>query len=179
VRADLRPLVRVEEALEQCAEDGRIDLIPFHRSQRHQKIDLTMLEFEGPASVEQAAIETRDVLDAVEAARLHGREELVEHLLGPVRPPRRRPQEFCEIVLGQQLHVLGEEAEDKLIDEMRDGLAVWVAMLQALDDGEELCRGFGGQRRARALRPRFTGSWKTARRIARLSASSRSSSDSV
>ena len=130
MRADLRPLVGIEETLEQGAEDRRIDQAPVERGGREEQGDLDMRQFERRAAVEQAAVEPGNVLQVEIPAVLHVAEQLVEPLLGPFGPALRRLQELLPHPFGQQLHAVGEEAEDELIDEMRHRLAVGIAVLQ-------------------------------------------------
>ena len=62
---------------------------------------------------------------------------------------------FFHRPFGQKLHAVGEEAEDELVDEMRDRLAVGIAVLQAVGNRLELVGGFLGQLGPRAPRAQF------------------------
>ncbi len=68
----------------------------------------------------------------------HLLEQLVEIILRFFRPALGGGKQFPEQPLGQKLHAVREKAEDELIDEMRDRLAVGMALLQRVGDGLEL-----------------------------------------
>ena len=80
--ADLRALVGIEEALEQRAEDRRVDQAPVEARGGEQEADLGVFEPERRAAVEQAAVELGDVLEIEVAAVLHVGEQLLEPFLG-------------------------------------------------------------------------------------------------
>ncbi len=61
-------------------------------------------------------------------------------------------QQLFQQPFGQQLHAVGEEAEHKLIDEMRHRLTVGVSLLQRVGNALELLRRLGGDHRSRAGR---------------------------
>ena len=71
VGADLRSLVGVEEALEQRAENRRIDEAPVEARGGEQKADLDMGERERRLSIEQPAVELEDILKIEVAALRH------------------------------------------------------------------------------------------------------------
>ena len=71
MRADLRPLVRIEETLEQRAEDRRVDQTPVEAGGGEQEADLVVPQFERRPSVEQAAVEFENVLQIEVAALRH------------------------------------------------------------------------------------------------------------
>ena len=78
MRADLRPLVGVEEALEQCAEDGRVDQAPVEARGGEHEADLDMGQRQGGAPVEQPAVELEDIFEIEVAALRHVAEEAGE-----------------------------------------------------------------------------------------------------
>ena len=102
------------------------------------------------AAVEQAAVELGDVLEIEVAAVLHVGEQLLEPFLALLRPARRRFQQLAPDAVRQQADAVGEEAEHELVDEMRDRLAVGIAVLQGVGNRLELVGGFLGQLGARA-----------------------------
>ena len=71
MRADLRALVGIEEALEQSAEDRRVDQAPVEARRGEQEADFGMLKRQRAATVEQTAVELRDVFEIEIAAVLH------------------------------------------------------------------------------------------------------------
>jgi len=70
VRAELRPLARVQAALEEGAEDGRLDLRPVELGDRADGVDLRLLQGEHLRAVEQAAVEPLHPFGTEEAAAL-------------------------------------------------------------------------------------------------------------
>src|ERR1700677_2582227 len=111
MRADLRPLVGIEEALEQSAEDRRVDQAPIEARSGEQQADFGMLERQGAATVEQAAVELRDVLEIEIAAVLHVGEQAVDPLLALVGLARRGLQQFLPYAVREQPDAIGEETE--------------------------------------------------------------------
>ena len=82
VRAELRALAGVEAALEERAEDRRLDLRPVEPGDAVDERDLLVGQRQHRGAVEEAAVEPLDALRAEEAALLgHLREQLV------ARPP--------------------------------------------------------------------------------------------
>ena len=60
VRAELRAFARIEPALEQRAEDRRIDLRPVEVRSRQYRLDVSGLQWERRTVVEQSAVEPGD-----------------------------------------------------------------------------------------------------------------------
>ena len=75
MRADLRALVGIEEALEQGAEDCRIDQAPVETGRRDQQADIAVIEPNGPPAVEQSAVEMRDIGQVELTTMLHRLEQ--------------------------------------------------------------------------------------------------------
>ena len=140
--ADLRALVGIEKALEQRAEDRRVDEAPVEAGGGEQEADLAVVERQRRAAVEQAAVELGDVLEIEIAAVLHVGEQLLEPFLALLGLARRSLQQLAPDAVRQQSDAVGEEAEHQLIDEMRDRLAVGIAVLQRVRDRLELVGGF-------------------------------------
>ena len=76
-RADLRPLVGVEEAREQRAENRRVDQAPVDARGGEHEADFGMLEVEIATTVEQPAVELSNILKVEIAAVLHVGEQLI------------------------------------------------------------------------------------------------------
>lgn len=76
VGAELAALVGVETALEQRAQDGRIDVPPVLLRGRVNERDLVSGQGEGEVVVEQAAVEMGYPLEADAPARLHRQEQI-------------------------------------------------------------------------------------------------------
>ena len=153
--ADLRALVGVEKALEQRAEDRRVDQAPVEARRGEQEADFPMLQRQRGAAVEQAAVEFENVLEVEVAAFRHVVEQARQESLGLTGLALGRLQQFLPQAVGQQLHAVGKKAEDELVDEMRDRLPVRVPVLQAIGDGLELVCSFLGELRARAPGAQF------------------------
>ena len=86
VGAELSPLFRVESALEQHAQDRRVDLRPVERRCPERDLDLGLLQWQGGVIVEQPAVEPRDRLEADQAAGRHRAEQAAGHTGELVRP---------------------------------------------------------------------------------------------
>ena len=126
--AQLGALVGVEAALEQGAEDRRLDERPVELADLEERADLGAGQRQDVAGLEQAAVEPVDLLGAEEAAVLrHLREQLAEGgredaraAVGGLRQPR-------EDALRQEAGVLGEQAEQDPVQEVGDVLRVVAA----------------------------------------------------
>ena len=176
MRADLRALVGIEEALEQSAEDRRVDQAPVEARGGEQQADLDVFERERRAAVEQAAVELGDVLEIEVAAVLHVGEQLLEPWLALLRLALGRLQQLPPDAVRQQVHAVGEEAEHELVDEMRDRLAVGIAVLERSEIVWNLsAASLVSLARVRPERS-FSGSWKDRVEGSRFSGSARSSS---
>ena len=142
VRAKLRALVRVEAALEQRAQDRRVDLRPVERRGVKRGFDPLPVEGQGGVVVEQPAVEPGHGLEADAAPGGHRAEQVAGEVGELVRPLARLFQHPGEHVAGQKPRVLGEHAEHQTVDEMRHRLGLVAARPQALGEGRE------GRRRA-------------------------------
>ena len=146
MRTELCPLGRVQPALEQRAEQRRIDLRPVEGGRGQRGLDLGPFQGKDAVVVEQAAVEPRHGLEADAPARRH-RPEQVAGQVGELRRPLVRPfQHAGEHVVGQQPHVLGEHAEHQPVDEVGDRVRVVAAVLQGERQLGEGRRGALGQR---------------------------------
>ena len=137
VRAELRAFTRVEPALEQRAEDRRIDLRPVEVRRRQYRLDVSGLQRERRTVVEQSTVEPVDRLEADPAAGGHHSEELGGQLGELLRGAPRLSQHPGEHVSGQQAHVVGEHAEDEPVDEVRDHGRIVATRPQRLGDCRE------------------------------------------
>ena len=137
VRAELRAFARIEPALEQRAEDRRIDLRPVEVRRRQYRLDVNGLQRERRTIVEQSAVEPGDRLEANPAAGGHHSEEFGGQLGELLRGALRLSQHPGEHVIGQQAHVVGEHAEDEPVDEVRDHGRIVTTRPQRLGDGRE------------------------------------------
>ncbi len=155
--ADLRALVGIEEALEQRAEDRRVDQAPVEARGGEQQADLGVFEPERRPAVEQAAVELGDVLEIEVAAVLHVGEQLLEPFPALLRLARAGFEQLAPDAVRQQADAVGEEAEHQLVDEMRHRLAVGIAVLQRVGDRLELVGGVLGQLGARAAGAQLVG----------------------
>ena len=141
-------------ALEQRAEDRRIDLRPVEVRRRQYRLDVSGLQRERRTVVEQSAVEPGDRLEANPAAGGHHSEELGGQLGELLRGALRLSQHPGEHVIGQQAHVVGEHAEDEAVDEMRDHGRIVATRPQRLGDGREGALVHGSELRDRSPVPR-------------------------
>lgn len=141
MRADLRPLGRIEKTLEQGAENRGVDFGPLHRPHRDEQAQIPFVERQCSLAVEKTAVEICDELVAYPSAlRRHGGKHVVEQGFGMFVPVAdiQLLEGLAKKSLGQKLHVLREKAEDELHDEMRRGLRQMAARLKALRQTREL-----------------------------------------
>ena len=157
VRPELRPLVRIEPALEQRAEDRRIDLGPVQARGGQHRVDVGPLQRQRRRVVEQPAVEPVNRLEADQATLGHALEERPREVGEAVRRKSRLLQHPGEHVAGQQAHVVGEHAEDEPVDEVRDRVRVLTAFPQRLRDRRERPRRLLGERLPRLARPQPLG----------------------
>ena len=79
VRAQFRTCVFIEDALEQRAEDGGLDVSPVHRVQLLKDRDLSAKQFVGHVIIrEEPAVELGDAPPEDTAARVHRLEQLAQ-----------------------------------------------------------------------------------------------------
>jgi hypothetical protein len=144
VQAELGALARVDRALEQRAEDRRLDLAPIEARSGGQVLDLVGGERQHIVIGKEPAIEARHARQPEVAARVEGlkqRPHPVGELLGR---KDRRLQVLRHEVARQQTHVLREEGEDQLHEERRDPAGGKAAPLQQLGNGGEARGGLFG-----------------------------------
>ena len=72
MRAELRALGRVQAALEQRAQDRRVDLAPIEGGGLQRRLDLFPRQRQGVIAVEEAAVEPGDGFETDAAACGHG-----------------------------------------------------------------------------------------------------------
>ena len=157
VRAQLRALAGVQPALEQRAQDRRVDLRPVERSRVAHRLDLGPGQRQGGVVVEEPAVEPRHRLEADAAAHVHRAEQVAGQLGKVTGLAARLLQHAREQVVGQQAHVLGEHAEDQPVDEVRHGLRVVAAVPQRLRQRGEPLRRALGERLPRLAGPQPLG----------------------
>src|SRR5208282_5780726 len=97
-----------------------------------------MLQRQRRAAVKQPAVEFENILKIEIAALRHVIEQAREERLGLTGLALGCLKQLPPQAIWQQLHAVGEEAEDKLVDEMRHCLAVGIAMLQQVGNRLEL-----------------------------------------
>ena len=114
-------LCRIEATLEQRAEDHRFDARPVQPGRLGQCLHLGEEQLQHVVIVEQAAVEPGDG-DCAEPAlsRSHLVEQLGQHLGEAGFVPRRLLENGAEDVARQKPGILREQAEDDLVQEMRD-----------------------------------------------------------
>ena len=137
MRAELGTLVRVQPALEQRAQDRRVDLRPVERRRPKRRLDLRLLQRQCGIVVEQSAVEPGDGLEPDIAAFGHRSEQLARQLreaFGPVPRMFEHPREHA---VGKQAHILREHAEHKPVHKMRHRLRRMAALSQRLRQRRE------------------------------------------
>ena len=158
MRAQLAALGGIESAFEQRAQDRRGDLAPVAPRGVQQLVDVLAVDRQHAVVGEQPAVEPVDRGEAHRAPRIGHRTK--QHRGMAREPARVAPADFQHLreqLLGQQPHILGEHAEDELVDEMRDAMRLVPAVAQPLGDPGEFARGFLGQFLPRFLRPELRG----------------------
>jgi hypothetical protein len=140
VRAELVALQRIESTLQQCAEDGRLDVAPVGAGGIEQSIDLGLVEWQHVRVGEQAAVETQHV-----AAQLGGEATVVHRPPQPGQQAREELRLFAgflqqagEAALGQQSHILGEHGEQAAHQERRHAVGAVAGALQRTGERGEL-----------------------------------------
>ena len=107
--------------------------------------DLGAGERQDLAGVEQAAVEPVDLLGPEQAAVVgHLREQLAKGVAEHVASAPRGLAEAHEDALGQQPGILGEQAEQDPVQEVRDLVRVVAAIAEALGDLGEMAGGLLG-----------------------------------
>ena len=138
VGAELAALVGIEPALEQSAENRGIDLRPIEAGGAQGQVEFRLLQRQCGIVVEQAAVEPCHLLEADQAAGLHGAKQVFGHRREIVGPLDRLLQHAGEEVARQQSDVLGEHAEHQPVDKVSDRLRVMAALAQPLRDHREV-----------------------------------------
>ena len=147
-------LVRVQPALEQRAQDGRVDVRPVQFGGFAHGVDAGPVQRQRDrVVVEEPAVEPRHFVVADHAAGGHLGEEVAGQPLELLRSAVRLLQHAPEEPLRQQVHVFGEHAEDQPVDEPRHGVRVVAALAQPLGQVGERGRGLRGERLAGLLGP--------------------------
>ena len=145
MRAKLPPLVGVQPALEQRAQDGRLHLRPVEQRRLVHRPQLLAREGQHLRAVEQAPVEPLHPLVAEVAPRFalrHPPEQLGQAPRELLRIGAPRLDHPGQDALRQQAHILGEEAEQHAVEEVRDRLGVVAAIMhRARDPGEAGGRG--------------------------------------
>ena len=137
MRANLRPFIRVKEALKQGTKNCRIDEAPVEATGSDQQSDIAFVKWQRATAIEEAAVEPGDVIEVEVAAVLHRLEELVQITLCFLGTSGGLLQQLRKKAFREQLHAVGEETEHQLVDKMRD-LVRHSPSLQAERDGREL-----------------------------------------
>ena len=158
VGAQLGALVRVQAALEEGAEDGRLDERPVEPAHLQERADLRAGERDDVGRVEQAAVEPVDLLGAEEAAvPAHLREQLAERLREDGGAAVGGFREAVEDALRQEAGVLGEQAEQDAVQEVGDLVRIVAPRPQALGDLGEVAGGLLGDLGWLDARPELVG----------------------
>jgi hypothetical protein len=154
VHSELGALGGVQRPLEEGAEDRGLHRSPVEPGSRGEYPQLCGLQGQRVPVGEEAAIETRYVFEEEVSPGGHGREELPGILGKPFgllpRPLDHPPEE----ALGEQAHVLGEEAEEELVQEVGGPEGVLAAGVESISQKGELLGSLGGYalvRRSRFL----------------------------
>ena len=141
VRAQLRPLVRVQAPLEQRAENRRLNRRPVQRRCRMQRVQIGRFQRQTILVIEQPAVEPGNPFKPESPTLAHRSKQIA----GQTWKVRRRPSRFlhqrAEQPIRQQPDVLGEQAEQQPGHEMRDRLRRMTALAQALRQTAQQRRG--------------------------------------
>ncbi len=156
MRAQLRTFVGVEAALEQGAEDGRLDGGPVQGGDIRQHVQPFAREIEHGVVIEQPAIEECHLVEAEPAALGHRAEQGAQPFAEGRRVAQRVPHQLREQVVREKVDVLGEQAEQDADQEMGGLLALSPLGAQHLGQLGKLigcfaCHLVGGLRRAECL----------------------------
>jgi hypothetical protein len=146
VGADLRALGGVKRALEEGAEDGRLDAAPVVGVNLDQDLDFVGAKLDRVGVVEQAAVEVQDGVDAEVAAAGHGGKEPGEHVVEPGRVVAVLVEHAVEELFGEQADILGEHAEHQLHEEMSGAVGVDLALAEPVGQQREALGGLLGDR---------------------------------
>src|ERR1700688_2550266 len=119
MRADLRALVGIKKALEQSPENRRIDLAPVKTCRSNQQADVAVIKPDSSSTIEQTAVEMRDISEVEFTAMLHCLEQRIEIFLRSVRPLSRSLQQLRKEAIRQEFDTICKETEHELVDEVR------------------------------------------------------------
>jgi hypothetical protein len=144
VGAELGALAGVERALEEGAEDRRLDTPPVERGRRGQPAQLFPLQRHDVDRSEKAAVESGDPLQVERAAVAHRFQEGLHLSRELVRVPGAEVKELGEDAFGQQADVFGKEAEEELDEEVRGTLRLDAAGVEGAGQRAEAGRGLFG-----------------------------------
>ncbi len=158
VGPQLGALVGVQAALEEGAEDGRLDIGPVELGGVADHPDLVGPQLDGGGRIEEAAIEPVDPVGP-EGAALggHHREEAREARVEGGRVGVQVLHQARHEALGQETGVLGEEAEEDPIEEVRYRGGVDVPLAQAAGQACELAGRLLGDLRPHEVRAQAVG----------------------
>jgi len=139
--AELGPLLGVERAFEQGAEDRGFNLGPDVFGSLDQYLQLLGIEGQGGALLEQIAVELpeRHAERRGELALVHRRPQRGKLVFEMFRVGALVLEELGEAALGDQLAVLGEHREQHPHEEAAGGLGIIAALFEAAGDrGEQI-----------------------------------------
>jgi hypothetical protein len=141
-------------------QNRRVDRLPIEPRGGCQLGERDEVQRQHVVIVEQPAVEPRDRLWAEGSVPIcHGAEQLAQHGFAQIRLLCRLVEQVGEKPVGQEVDVLGEQAEHQLVDEMRDPPLVILPAQQQSDPRE----AGGGLRRyalAGRVRPQPLGMQK-------------------
>ena len=148
--AELGALGRVEAALEEGAEDGRLDRFPVELRRCRQGVNGFQRQVLNRNHIEERAIEVFDVFAEELAAAVHFVEEIMQMPLEDFRFAARLLDDIGEDAggriadSGQQADIFGEEAEDQLSQEEGDARGVGIPVAHIVGDDFKGCGRFFG-----------------------------------
>lgn len=119
-------------ALEQGAEDRRVDIGPEQFCGLVVKLDFVPAQRQGFVIIEQTAIEPGHRFKADRPASLHRSEQGFQETLRLFRLLAGMLNGAFEHRVRQQAHILSEHAEDETVDDMCDGFGAMAILAQAL-----------------------------------------------
>ena len=143
LRPELRPLVRVHPAFEEGPQDRGIDGAPIEPRGDLDAGDLAGGQFEDGGVGEEVAVEVSDRVEPEVSPLGHRGEQLADEPGEPLGVSFRLLDEPPEQLVGKQLHVLGEQAEDDAVEEPGGLGGVDPALPHALGDRADPAGGVG------------------------------------
>ena len=130
VGAELGPAAGIERALEEGAEDGRLDRGPIEPGGLGEGGELGRCELEGLDRAEEAAVDAGNLLVVDVAARFHGAQELGDGGQELLRVFGGEGEHVADQAAGQDGDVLGEETEEDLDQEVGGLVRILAAGLE-------------------------------------------------